>query len=230
MSFESLIESIMNLIRNTGSLGVFFGVLIESVLAPIPSPLIIMAAGFIMLPANVSILEILIPLIFTITLPGAVASTLGSYIGYGIGYYGGKPLIKRFEWLLGVSWDELDKAAKYFQKGIKDEIIIFLARAIPIIPLSVFSALAGVLRFEIKKFTLFTFLGAMLRVFILGIIGWLMGSAYELAAQSIDSLEIIGYCLIAAMVAFGIYYIFKNRKKFKKIKKNSGKNYLKINN
>ncbi|MFA5333781.1 MAG: VTT domain-containing protein [Candidatus Nanoarchaeia archaeon] len=216
MGFEAVIEYIMELIRSTGSLGVFIGVLIESVLAPIPSPLIIMTAGFIMLPANAGILEILVPLIFTITLPGAIASTFGSYIGYGIGYYGGKPLIRRFEWLLGVSWEELDKAAKYFQKGIKDEIIIFLARAVPIMPLSVFSALSGVLRFEIKKFTLFTFLGTLVRVFVLGIIGWLMGSAYSQMAENIDSLEIIGYCIIALMVAVGIYYLYKNKKKAKK--------------
>lgn len=221
MGFESVIEYVMELIRNTGSLGVFIGVLIESVLAPIPSPLIIMAAGFIMLPAKVGIFEIIIPLIFTITLPGAIASTLGSYIGYGIGYFGGKPLIKRFEWLLGVSWDELDKAAKYFQKGIKDELIILLARAVPIMPLSVFSALAGVLRFEIKKFTLFTFLGTLIRIFILGIIGWLMGSAYQVAAENIDNLEIIGYVIIAAMVSVGIYFLYKNKKKKQKnIKKN----------
>jgi membrane protein DedA with SNARE-associated domain len=213
MSFESAVEYIMELIRNTGSLGVFVGVLIESVIAPIPSPLIIMAAGFIMLAANASFLEILMPLIFTIVLPGAIASTLGSYIGYGIGYYGGKPLIKRFEWMLGVSWDELDKAAKHFQKGIKDELIIFLARAIPIIPLSVFSALSGVLRIGIKKFTIFTFFGAFVRVFILGIIGWIMGSAYAQIAQSIDNLEIIGYFAIAVLIALGIYYLIRNKKK-----------------
>jgi membrane protein DedA with SNARE-associated domain len=219
MGFELVIEYITEMIRNTGSLGVFIGVLIESILAPIPSPLIIMAAGFIMLPSNVSIFEIMIPLLFTITLPGAIASTLGSYIGYAIGYFGGKPLIKKFEWLLGVSWDELDKAAKYFQKGIKDELIILLARAIPIMPLSVFSALSGVLRFEIKKFTLFTFLGTLIRIFVLGIIGWLMGSAYEQMANRIDSWEIIGYVIMAAMVGIGIYYLFKNKKRLKKYNK-----------
>jgi membrane protein DedA with SNARE-associated domain len=151
-------------------------------------------------------------------LPGAIASTIGSYIGYFIGYFGGKPLIKRFEWLLGVSWEELDNAANYFQKGYSDGLIIFFARAIPIIPLSVFSALAGVIRIKLKNFTIYTFLGAILRIFILGILGWLMGSAYESAAQNVDDLELIGYGIIALLVIFGIYYLFKNRKKFKKSK------------
>jgi membrane protein DedA with SNARE-associated domain len=55
-------------------------------------------------------------------------------------------------------------------------------------------------------------------VFFLGIIGWLMGSAYAQMAENIDSLEIIGYCAIAIMVGFGIYYLYKNKKKLKKLK------------
>jgi len=219
MDFSSIIEYIMGIIKSSGPLGVFVGVLIESVLAPLPSPLIIMAAGFIMLEANVPFFEILLPLTLTIVLPGAIASTIGSYIGYSIGYFGGKPLIKRFEWLLGVSWEELDSAAKYFQKGYSDSLIIFFARAIPIVPLSVFSALAGVIRIKLNNFTIYTFLGAIFRIFILGIIGWIMGSAYESAAKSVDNLELIGYVILAALVALGIYYLLKNRKRLKTIKK-----------
>jgi len=43
-----------------------------------------------------------------------------------------------------------------------------------------------------------------------------MGSAYSQMAENIDSLEIIGYCIIALMVAVGIYYLYKNKKKAKK--------------
>lgn len=214
--FESIIAFVLEMIRSSGPWGVFIGVMIESVLAPIPSPVVIMAAGFIMLEPGVSFLQILVPLILTITIPGAVASTLGAFIGYGIGYYGGKPLIKKFEWLLGVSWDELDKGMKYFQKGAKDEAVVFLARAIPIIPLSVFSAVAGVLRLDTKKFTLFTFLGTLVRVFMLGILGWLFGSAYNEIALKIDSYEIIGIILIVAAVAGLFYYLWKKNKKSKK--------------
>ncbi|MDD2678945.1 MAG: VTT domain-containing protein [Candidatus Nanoarchaeia archaeon] len=221
MNFESIIEYLMELIRSSGSWGVFMGVMIESVIAPLPSPLIIMAAGFIMLPAGVPLIEIIFPLLLVITLPGAIATTLGSFIGYGIGYAGGKPLIKRFEWLLGVNWDEIDKAIDYFQKGYADELIIFLARAIPIIPLSVFSGVAGVARINAKKFALFTFLGAFLRVFILGLIGWAMGSAYFEIAQRIDDLEIIGYGVLFLLFIAGAYFIYKNRGKFKRLKKQS---------
>lgn len=217
MGLENIVSYVLELIRVSGAWGVMIGVLIESVLAPIPSPVIIMGAGFIMLPAGVGFTEILIPLLLTITLPGAIASTIGSFIGYGIGYYGGKPLIQRMEWLLGVSWDELNSGIKYFQKGIKDELIVFTARALPIIPLSVFSAVAGVMRMEVKNFTIFTFLGALVRVFILGIIGWLLGSAYTELAEQINTWENIGLILIAGLSLL-IFFLIYRRVQKKKLK------------
>ncbi len=215
INLNDIMDYIISLIRTSGSWGVVVGVMVESLLAPIPSPLIILAAGFIMLPQGVPFSEILLPLIFTITLPGAIATTIGSYIGYSIGYYGGKPLIKRFEWLLGVSWEELNKGVKYFQKGYSDELIIFLARAIPIIPLSIFSATAGVLRINFVSFTVFTFLGSLIRVFILGLIGWMVGSAYESVALSIDKLESVGTVIVFGLLIY-LFFILYKRKKEKK--------------
>lgn len=206
---SEVLNYVMELIRTSGSLGVMVGVLIESVLAPIPSPIIIMGAGFIMLPQGLSILEVLPSLILMITLPGAVATTIGSFIGYGIGYAGGKPLIERMDWLLGVDWNELNKGLEYFQKGVKDEVIIFLMRALPIIPLSVFSAVAGVLRIPVKKFSIYTFLGALVRVFTLGLSGWLLGAAYNELAEKVNFLENIGLVLIGGFLIILFFAVYK---------------------
>lgn len=216
MGLNEIVAYIIELIRNSGAWGVVIGVLVESVLAPIPSPIIIMAAGFIMLPAGVSIFEILLPLIFLITLPGAIASTVGSFIGYGIGYFGGKPVIQKMQWLLGVSWKELNEGIKYFQKGIADETLVFFARAIPIIPLSVFSAVAGVMRMKVANFTLFTFLGALVRVFVLGLLGWLLGSAYEVLAAQINIWENVGLFLLVGIVIVVFFLIYKRKQEKKR--------------
>ncbi|PIU61899.1 hypothetical protein COS83_03325 [archaeon CG07_land_8_20_14_0_80_38_8] len=209
MALTEILNYVLELIRTSGAWGVMLGVLVESVIAPIPSPVIIMAAGFIMLPASANFAQIIIPLLLTITLPGAFATTVGSYIGYGVGYFGGKPLIQKMEWLLGVSWDDLNNGIKYFQKGLKDELIVFTARAVPIIPLSVFSAVAGVTRINVKTFTIFTFLGALVRVFILGIAGWLLGAAYGELATQINALENIGLILIIGLVILIFFLVYK---------------------
>ena len=209
MALTEILNYVLELIRTSGAWGVMLGVLVESVIAPIPSPVIIMAAGFIMLPASANFAQIIIPLLLTITLPGAFATTVGSYIGYGVGYFGGKPLIQKMEWLLGVSWDDLNNGIKYFQKGLKDELIVFTARAVPIIPLSVFSAVAGVTRINVKTFTIFTFLGALVRVFILGIAGWLLGASYGELATQINALENIGLILIIGLVILIFFLVYK---------------------
>jgi membrane protein DedA with SNARE-associated domain len=215
MDLTGLLNYTFELIRTSGAFGVVIGVLLESIIAPLPSPLIIMGAGFIMIPANTPLIEALTILLFTITLPGAIASTIGSYIAYGIGYYGGKPLIKRLEWLIDVSWNDLVKGMKYFQKGLADEAVIFFARALPIIPLSVFSAVAGVLRMNFKSFTIFTFLGALLRVFILGLLGFILGSAYATLADQINLLENIGVFLVLGLVIIVFFLVYKMKKKKK---------------
>lgn len=170
-----------------------------------------MAAGFILLPANATFIEVLPSLILQIIIPGALASTLGSYIGYGIGYYGGKPLINKFKWMLGVSFEELDEGVSKFEKG-KEEWIIFSMRALPVVPLSVFSGVAGIIRTDLKKFTLYTFLGALVRVFILGVLGWVMGAAYTEVAKNIDFMEQIGLVILLGVIAFIFYLIFKKVK------------------
>ena len=87
---------IMDSIRAYGAWSVFVGVVIESVIVPIPSPLIIMGAGFILISPELKFLEALTPILLQIVLPGAIASTLGAYIAYAIGYYGGKPMVDRW--------------------------------------------------------------------------------------------------------------------------------------
>jgi len=136
---ETFTITVIEWIRTLGLLGVFLGVIIESVIIPIPSPLIMMGAGFILLSPDLGITAAIIQLLL-IAVVGAFASTLGSYIGYGIGYYGGRPAIQKYKWLFGVSVEELDvMQAKFEARPGAIPGIIFALRAIPIVPLSVMS-------------------------------------------------------------------------------------------
>ena len=148
----------MESMRAHGQLSVFIGVMIEQVIVPIPSPLIVMGAGAILILPELSIPNAFLQILWIIVLPGAIASTLGSYIGYMISYYGGKALVVRFQRFLDVDWEEIGHLEKRFQ-GKKEAISIFLSRAIPVFPISLVSIFAGLLRIPIKPFTLYTFLG-----------------------------------------------------------------------
>jgi len=81
---------IMESMRAHGQLSVFIGVMIEQIIVPVPSPLIIMGAGAVLIASELSIPNAFVQILWIIVLPGTIASTLGSFIGYFISYYGGR--------------------------------------------------------------------------------------------------------------------------------------------
>ena len=204
---SEITQWIMELMRTHGQLSVFIGVMIEQIIVPIPSPLIIMGAGAILILPGLSIPNAFLQILWIIVLPGSIASTLGSYIGYMISFYGGKALVIRFQRFLDVDWDQIERLEKRFQ-GKKEALSIFLSRAIPVFPISLISIFAGLLRVPIKPFTLYTFLGSVFRCFFLGFFGWWIGSTYEKVATRLDSVEtIVSILMLIGMgLAFGYLY------------------------
>jgi membrane protein DedA with SNARE-associated domain len=196
-----ILNWIMDSIRAHGAWSVFAGVIIESVIVPIPSPLIIMGAGFVLISPDLLFVQALPPIILQIVLPGAIASTLGAYIGYAIGYYGGKPLVDRWEKFLGFSWNDVEALERRLQAGQVNTTIFFL-RALPIFPLSVISAAAGLLRLPLNQFSLWTFYGTVPRCLFLAYLGWGLGETYQTIARGIDKAEgIVSGVLILSIFA-----------------------------
>ena len=203
---------IMELMRAHGQFSVFIGVMIEQIIVPIPSPLIIMGAGAILIPAELSIPNAFLQILWIIVLPGSIASTLGSYIGYLISLYGGKALVDRLQRFLDVDWREIENLEKRF-KGKKEALSIFFSRAIPVFPISLVSIFAGLLRIPIRPFTFYTFLGSIFRCFFLGFFGWWMGATYERVATRLDSVEtIVSIVMLIGMGLVFIYLYYKFRK------------------
>lgn len=209
---EGLLELIIYWIQILGPIGVFLGVMIETFIAPIPSPIIMMGAGFLLtqgLPFQLQIIVIVVD----IMLVGALASTIGSFFGYGIAYLGGYPIIERYGKYLGTSIEEVEYMRKQFDKSSRDEVYLFTARAIPIIPLSVVSIAAGAIRMDIKRFTIVTFLGALPRCLILGLAGWMVGAAFEHIAEMVDLLETVTLLLfVLFIVVFIVFRIIIRRR------------------
>ena len=204
---------IIELMRANGQLSVFIGTMIEQIIVPIPSPLIIMGAGAILISPELSIPNAFLRIFWTIVLPGSIASTLGSYIGYMISYYGGKALVLRFQRFLGVDWDEVENLEKRFH-GKKEAIAIFFSRAIPVFPISLVSIFAGLLRVPLKPFTLYTFFGSIFRCFFLAFVGWWIGATYEKVATRLNSAEtFVSILMLIGMVGVLAYLYYKLRKK-----------------
>lgn len=206
---------IMDMMQAHGPIVVFLGVIVESVIVPIPSPMIIMGAGALLIQPGLSWPAAFAPIALKIVLPGAVASTLGAYFAYGIAYWGGKPMIDRFGGFLGFDWDDI----LGMEARIKGRVptMIFLLRALPIVPLSLISAAAGVLRLPIAQFSVWTFLGSIPRCLLLGYLGYLMRDTYEGLAKNINTVEsLISAGIVAG--AMGVILWLRSRMSAKRLK------------
>lgn len=209
---ESIIFLLISWVAALGPLGVFLGVMIETFIAPIPSPLVPMAAGFL-LTYELLPVEAILVILFSVMLVGALAATVGSFFGYGIAYFGGYPIIERYGKYLGTSIEEIKYMRKNLEESSRDEIFLFTARAIPIIPLSVVSLLYGAIRADAKRFALVTFVGSLPRYLSLGLLGWVIGVGFYNLAQMIDLFEtLIFVLLIVFLVVFILYRVIIRRR------------------
>lgn len=183
LGFEALIE----LIRQYGIWAVMGGAIIEEILVPIPSPIIPMAAGVILVETR-QLLPALIQIFFYIALPASFASVISSYFVYSIAYYGGKPLVDRFGKYLDLEWDELQEFEEYFGHEREKHYVAFF-RAIPIVPLSMISGAAGLFRMDWKEYGIWSFIGMVPRNFGLALIGWYVQEDVIRLASQIDTLS-----------------------------------------
>lgn len=202
------ISWLIEAIKRNGPSSVFFGGIFEEIIIPIPSPIISMAGGAFLIKAR-SLPPALIEIFTKVSLPFSLGATLGSSLAYFIAFFGGKFLIDKLHKYLGFSWRTVEKTRKRFIKGSGDEIAIVLLRGVPVVPVSLISAVCGAVRYNWKSFYFFTFIGLLMRSFILGILGWQTGVLYKSLAEDIDKLEnlvmIITLLLIGGVLAFFYY-------------------------
>lgn len=203
-------------IKKHGVFSVALAGLVEQVIVPIPSPVIPMAAGFLFISKETtSFFPLLKEIFFKAALPFSIGSTVGSTIVYLAAWFGGKWLINKFSKWLDITWDDVEIIKKkYFKGRATDELVIFLSRAIPIVPSVLFSAAAGAIRIRPVSFYFFTWLGLLVRGILLGYLGWQSGEAIFAISEGLDKWEMIlsvGFVGIAGIL---LLWAYKKRKEW----------------
>ena len=221
---DQITHWIIAAIGENGGWAIFWGGIIEQIIIPIPSPLITMAGGFLLIPKELALPEAILQIFLKVTLPYSMAATLGLGIVYFIAYFGGKPLIEKFNRYLGFSWQDIEYLQKKFKGNWHDDLLIFILRAIPVIPISIVSGVAGAIRMPIVDFYLASALGILVRSLFLGFIGWQTGEAYQSMAQGLDQVSDIFTIIIALAIFRFLIWGYRKRNRFLKEQKKSNKN------
>lgn len=191
-------ELILEFVRQYGVFAVMAGALIEEIIVPIPSPLVPMAAGYILIETN-SLLPAIVQIFFLIAIPASVASVVSSFFVYSIAYFGGESLIKKYGRYLDISWEEVQGLEQYFGTE-REKYLVMGFRMIPIVPLSLVSGAAGLFQMNWKEYGLWSFFGMVPRNFFLALIGWYVGDDFVAMASQIDKLSTAITALIASIV------------------------------
>lgn len=211
----SLITVVEGFFMNYGALGVFLGSILEQIVAPIPSSIVVLGSSFFIMKGNLLSLGAMGRLFLNVVIPAALGITTGSLVYYYLSYKIGTPFIKRAGKYLGVSVEDVQNVEKRVKESRYEHLFLFAARCIPVIPSIAVNLFCGLVKYPLKKYLVITFFGAMIQATILGIAGWQLGNAYIKYVNSLSALTDI----ITVIIILGImFYIFKKRRDLKREK------------
>jgi membrane protein DedA with SNARE-associated domain len=131
---------------------------------------------------------------------GVVGYTLGSILGWAIGFYGGRPFLERHGRWVHVTPEKLDRTETWFERW--GDAIVFFGRVTPVVR-SFISIPAGVAEMALGRFTVLTFLGTIPWCFGLAGIGLALGSRWE---RFHEGFRWADYAVVA-LVAAGVLYL-----------------------
>jgi membrane protein DedA with SNARE-associated domain len=197
---ESFLLWIESIILPYGAWGIFVASILEEVIVPIPSTLVQMGGGFILMEGFPVSPSNLARLFFLVVLPATIGLTIGSLFAFFIGRYGAEPVLSRIGRYIGISWSDIVSSAKTMEAKGNVFWILVLVRSLPIMPAAVASAAAGLLQFRIIPYIVATFLGTIIRASVLGFVGWRLGAEYTTIAPYIERFEKVGFIIFVGLI------------------------------
>jgi membrane protein DedA with SNARE-associated domain len=167
-----MVNWISALLEEGGYVALVFLMLLEALIPPIPSELIMPVGGLMASRGELHVVGVVIA--------GTLGSLLGAFLWYGGGRALGRERVKRFSekhgrWLT-LTPKQVDDAQKWFDRHGTQAV--FFGRLVP--QVRVFISLpAGIARMNLQKFVLWTSLGAALWNSILVGLAYWLADGYE---------------------------------------------------
>jgi membrane protein DedA with SNARE-associated domain len=193
-------------IGNHGYLAVFVLMLLESACIPIPSEVTMVFGGALATTTFAAVLGVAKLNFVAVAVDGAVANLVGSWVAWGVGYAGGRPLIDRWGRYVLLRRREIDRAHDWFDRH--GEAAVFFSRLLPVVRTFI-SLPAGVVRMPFWRFSVFTFLGCLPWTFALTAAGYLLGRSWHSVETYFRPISI---AVAVALVAGIVVWIVRRRR------------------
>ncbi|HZI90717.1 MAG TPA: DedA family protein, partial [Thermoleophilaceae bacterium] len=195
---DPVVDLAVDVVDAIGLLGIFILMLLESACIPVPSEATMLFAGF-----NVSDGEYSL---FAAVAVGSFANLVGSWIAYGVGYYGRVDVLEKHGRKLHIKKSHLEWADRWFERH--GDATVFFTRMLPIIRTFI-SLPAGVARMPFWRFSALTLAGCIPWVLMLTVIGQQAGENWE---SWKDSLHYVDYAVVA-LIVIGVGYLLVRRRR-----------------
>ena len=194
----------IEVVYSFGYPGVFLLALLSSLNLPIPEPLVLALAGFLVGQGRFSFVAVVVA-----SAAGAVAAALILYVlGLWFGERRLRRLVKRIERFTLISESDLDKAAKVFERYGKEAILI--GHVLPVGG-SLISVPAGLKRMSVLPFMLYTALGSVLWNGAFLVLGWWLGTRWFAVQEYASTIERVTLVAIACGMVWFLWRRWRAR-------------------
>jgi len=192
MAITGLIfDTIVNLLNQTGYLGIFLLMVMESATLPVPSEVVLPLGGYLVSEGRLEF--------WSTVAVATIGSLVGTMVDYGIGYYLGRPAVLRYGRIVRFSEKRLETTEKWF--ATHGKIVVLLARFVPLLR-TLIAFPAGIVRMDVKLFLAYSAVGILVWDIALVYLGFLAGRNSTAVANTLEAYFLpLG---VAAVVIAGI--------------------------
>jgi membrane protein DedA with SNARE-associated domain len=184
-------------INQCSYLGIFGLMALESMIAPIPSELVMPFAGFLIFMGHFDVVPVMVA--------ASLGSMVGSLLSYGMGTLG-EPVVLRYGRYLLLNPHHLEWTKNFFDRhGGKT---IFISRFIPVVR-HLISIPAGLARMSLIPFILYTLVGATLWNGFLTYMGVRLKENWRIIQHYT---HIVDYFVVAGLIGAAVYLACKLKK------------------
>jgi membrane protein DedA with SNARE-associated domain len=189
---HAIFHSLRAFVAEYGYWAVALALLVENAGIPVPGETTLLFASFLAYSEHKLQLGWIIVV-------ATCAATLGDNLGYAVGYYGGRPLLDRYQNIFRIPQATLKKGEALFKRY--GAAAIFFARFVA--GMRVFAGpLAGVLRMPWRMFVACNFLGATLWVSVIAGAGYLFGRHWRSLVRAMQRFNLAALAVALIVVLF----------------------------
>lgn len=206
----SLANFVIGLIQTLGYPGIFFLMLLEGLLLPIPSEVVMAFGGYLAFSSGLP--DIMgIPAFVVLLIVGSLGNVVGAYLAYLLGDYGGIPLIMRYGKYVMLDEGSIRRTHEWFLRY--GPISVFLTRLVPIFRTFI-SIPAGIAKMNRTTFLLLTLAGSLIWDSFLIYLGYVLGPHWGSILSFFDEYQ---YVAIGILVAIILWWFFSKISKRNRI-------------